>query len=159
MNHYVVSGRLAFEPELITSASGKVFAKVVIANNENQYGKKVSNFFRCVVFDKLAESLKKYFHKGDGIIISGRLKHDKYEDKNGQQKETIELIIDRWDFPPGQGGQRSSHDEDEGPQSERGYRSPPRTDEETGANRRPSYAPQSGGYKKELPPVDEDLPF
>ena len=47
--------------------------------------------------------ISKYYHKGDGIQLTGRFESDKYTDKNGQNRTTWGLTVDQAFFPLGKG--------------------------------------------------------
>lgn len=89
-DHNIVSiyGRLTKDPELSYTANQKAVVKFSIAN---QCGDDV-NFFDVVCFDKIAVSVSTYMKKGNPVIVDGRLKQNRFTDKNGQNRSKIEIV-------------------------------------------------------------------
>lgn len=63
-----------------------------------------TEWYRATVFGKTAEFVSKYFSKGDSILLVGRMKTRKYEDKSGATKYSTELVVDRASFAGRKGG-------------------------------------------------------
>lgn len=63
-----------------------------------------TEWYRATVFGKTAEFVSKYFGKGDSILLVGRMKTRKYEDKSGATKYSTELVVDRASFAGRKGG-------------------------------------------------------
>ncbi len=59
------------------------------------------SLFECVAWRNNAERISKYFHKGDGVGIVGRLQTRTYKDKNGVNRKAIEIIAESIHFPVG----------------------------------------------------------
>lgn len=64
-------------------------------NNEGNYD---SDFFNCIAFGKLAETIDKYFHKGSGIIIEGHIQTGSYEKEDGTKVFTTDIVVGRIEF-------------------------------------------------------------
>lgn len=90
MNNLSISGRIVYEPELKNTQSGTTFITNRIAVNRNDKNK-TTDFYNILAWNKTAEIIAKYFHKGDPIEIVGRLQTDSYEKKDGTK--TSEVII------------------------------------------------------------------
>ena len=56
---------------------------------------KPTTWFNCTAFKKTAEVVEKYVHKGDAILVEGRIHCEKYKDKSGQDKEAWKVIVDK----------------------------------------------------------------
>jgi len=99
MNDITIMGRLTKDPELTTTQSGVEMTKYCVAVDEQKgkNGDKKTNFFNCVVFHQGAAFVAKYFKKGDGIIVRGRMDSNKGNDG----KTYWTLIADRHEFPLG----------------------------------------------------------
>ncbi len=97
-DHNIVSiyGRLTKDPELSYTANQKAVVKFSIAN---QCGDDV-NFFDVVCFDKIAVSVSTYMKKGNPVIVDGRLKQSRFQDKNGQNRAKIEIVSNGIQFIP-----------------------------------------------------------
>ena len=86
LNTVIIEGRLTKDPELKTTPNGisvSTFAVAVARDYKNANGEYDSDFFECVAWRNNAERISKYFHKGDGVGIVGRLQTRTYKDKNG----------------------------------------------------------------------------
>lgn len=106
-NRVILMGNLARDPEVRQAQNGTYVAKSALAVNERvsdgQGGwKDEASFFNFVFFGKQAESFGRLFQKGKGILIEGRLREDKWQDKEtGQNRSKVEIVADRWYFVGG----------------------------------------------------------
>lgn len=110
MNIWIGEGRIVRDIELKTSKTGTEFAKITIAVNRRT-GKdqeKKADFIDCTVFGKTAAFVSKYFTKGDGILIRGRLESDAYEAKDGTKRTKWSISVDDVEFPQGKKSQGGS---------------------------------------------------
>ena len=94
-NNLVLSGRLTKDFELATSQSGVVMAKSSLANNGR---KDKVTFVNLVIFGKQAETIAKYTSKGSQLIVVGRLDVDSYEDKSGNKRTSVGMIVNDFTF-------------------------------------------------------------
>lgn len=97
----ILLGRLTRDVELRSSASGVSIAKFTVACNTgivDKDGNKETEFVNCTSFNKQAETIAKYFGKGNMIAIVGRNKTSKYTDKNGIDKYSTDVIVDSFEF-------------------------------------------------------------
>ena len=99
MNNISIMGRLTRDPELTTTQSGVEMCKYSVAVDEQKgkNGEKKTNFFNCVAFGQGGAFVNKYFKKGDGIIVHGRMDSNKGNDG----KTYWSLIAEKHDFPLG----------------------------------------------------------
>lgn len=97
MNKVTLFGRAATEIELRYSSGDEKTAvgKFRIAVNRR---KGDADFFNCVAFGKTAENIAKYFHKGDRMLISGRIETSQYTNKDGQKSTSVQIVVDEFDF-------------------------------------------------------------
>ena len=102
MNRVDLVGRLVRDPELRHSqTSGRAVAQFNIAINRNytnQDGEREADFPTIVVWDKQAENVNKYCHKGDLVEIEGRLQTRNYDDKDGKKVYVTEVVASRVGF-------------------------------------------------------------
>jgi single-strand DNA-binding protein len=101
VNVCIISGRLAAEPELRATGNGTpvlTFDIAVKRERKNASGEYDSDFIRCVAWFDAAERISRYFHKGQLILISGRLERRSYKDKRGANREIFEITVEKWDF-------------------------------------------------------------
>jgi len=100
MNVVVLMGRLAADPELKTTQSGKSVTSFRIAVNR-RYEKNAADFIDIVVWEKTAEFVTRYFSKGSMIAVQGRIQTRNYEDKNGNKRTAFEVVADNVSFTGG----------------------------------------------------------
>lgn len=107
MNKVILHGRCTRDPEVRTTQSGNMVARLSIA--VDRYAKqgegKKADFIGCVAWGKTAESIGKYFVKGKEILVEGRIQTDSYEAQDGTKRYTTDVVIDRWNFC-GSGGEK-----------------------------------------------------
>jgi single-strand DNA-binding protein len=78
--------------EQVTSFSLAVGRQWKNKNNEKQ---EETEWVNCSVFGKLAEVASEYLHKGSQVFVSGRMKTDKYQAKDGSDRYSTKIIVDR----------------------------------------------------------------
>ena len=100
MNTIILKGRLTQEPELKVTPSGKHVCTVSVAVDRRYLGaEKKTDFFSCVFWEKSAEFICKYFHKGQEILLSnGEMQSRSYDDKDGNKRTVWEVVNANIDF-------------------------------------------------------------
>ena len=104
MNKIILMGRLTAEPELKYSSkdSSMAIARYTLAV-DRRFAKKddgatATDFIRCVAFGKAGEFASKYFHKGQRVLVEGRLQIGSFTNKDGQKVPTADVIIENQEF-------------------------------------------------------------
>ncbi len=97
VNKVILIGSCGQDCEVRFTASGKPVANVSIATSsrkKNPQGEKVeeTTWHKLIFFDKLAEIAGQFLTKGTMIYVEGQIKHDKYMDKNGQERQSTNVI-------------------------------------------------------------------
>ncbi len=105
----IIVGNLTRDPELRTTASGTQVCSISVAVNRSYKGNSGEqqdqvSYFDCSAWGKLGETIAQYAHKGSGILISGRLEQRSWEDKEGQKRSRIEIVVDDFNFIGGGNG-------------------------------------------------------
>lgn len=101
LNHVSIMGRLARDPELRTTTSGKSVVSFTIATDRNRKdanGQNQTDWIRMTAWEKTAEFICKYFQKGSMIAIDGRLQSKTYQDKNGTNRTDMEVVVEEVNF-------------------------------------------------------------
>lgn len=93
-NGIFLSGNLTKDPELKFTSSGTAALSFRIGVDGAGTNADESGFFTCTAWGKLAENLAETVHKGDRIVVSGRLRHRSYELEGGKKSSTIELVVE-----------------------------------------------------------------
>ena len=101
VNKVILVGNLGKDPEVRYAPSGDAFANVTIATtrtwkDKNSGEKKEETEWHRIVFNgRLAEIAGEYLKKGRSIYVEGRLRTRKWQDKDGTDKYTTEIIADQ----------------------------------------------------------------
>ena len=98
VNKVILIGNLGRDPEVRYSANGQAIANVTIATSESWKDKtsgekqERTEWHRIVFFGRLAEIAGEYLKKGAQIFIEGRLQTRKWQDKDGADRYTTEIV-------------------------------------------------------------------
>ena len=100
VNKVILVGHLGRDPEVRYMPDGNAISNISIATSEtwkDKSGEKQekTEWHRIIFFSKLAEIAGEYLKKGSQVYIEGRLQTRKWEDKDGQEKYTTEIVADR----------------------------------------------------------------
>ena len=98
LNKITLQGRMVRDPELRSTQSGTPVASFTIAWSETYNNNEQKLFLPCVAWKNNAEFASRYFSKGSEVIAEGKLTSRKWQDRDGNNRETIELIVDRLHF-------------------------------------------------------------
>jgi single-strand DNA-binding protein len=110
VNKVILVGNLGADPEVKYMPNGNAVANVTIATSESwkdkQSGeqKDKTEWHRVVFFRRLAEIAGEYLKKGSQIYIEGKLQTRKWQDKNGNDRYTTEIIANEMQMLGGRGG-------------------------------------------------------
>ena len=105
LNVVAIMGRLARDPELRQTTTGKNVASFTIAcdrGRRDANGQSQADWIPVTAWDRTAEFVCKYFQKGSMIAVDGRLQSRSYQDKNGNNRTAIEIVANP--APMGDGG-------------------------------------------------------
>lgn len=95
LNQCVLTGNLGGDPEVFYSSEGNPVASFNIAFHSS---KKKTCWIKVVCFQKLAEVVSQYLHKGAKIAVIGTLDQNKWETDEGLHKSTFQLIANTLEF-------------------------------------------------------------
>ena len=101
MNKAIMIGRLANDPEVRTTQSGKTIATFKLATDRkmrDKSGNKVADFHTIILWGKLGELAEKYLSKGREVSITGEVQNRSYEDKEGNKMFITEIVADEMEF-------------------------------------------------------------
>ena len=124
MNKLNLFGRLTKDPEVRYTNNGKQIVSFTVAVQrrfKNAQGQYDSDFIPCVAFDKTAEFVEKYFHKGDMIGISGHMQSGSYENKNGVKVYTLDCYVDEAEFSGSKGSSKNDSSSNSNQQAGDGF--------------------------------------
>lgn len=100
MNKVVLVGRLARDPELRTTNTGKSFCRFSVAVDRRfkQEGQPTADFIPVVAWGRQAEVINQYLAKGRQIALSGRIQTGSYTAQDGSKRYTTDVVLDEFDF-------------------------------------------------------------
>jgi single-strand DNA-binding protein len=170
VNKVILIGNLGRDPEVRYTPSGSAVCNVSLATTRNWKSKdsgekqEETEWHRVVFYDRLAEIAGEYLKKGRPVYVEGRLKTRKWQDKEGKDNYTTEVIADqmqllgsREGMGGGDDGARASYgrdgrDNDEGGGG--GSQQPARPAARPAASK-PAPQKSSTGFDD----MDDDIPF
>ena len=120
VNKVILVGNLGGEPEVRYAASGTAIANVNIATSASWRDKQTgeqqesTEWHRVVFFGRTAEVVKEYLHKGSQVYIEGRLQTRKWQDKDGQDRWSTEVVANDMQMLGGRGGGSGTANFDQG---------------------------------------------
>ncbi len=100
-NVITIVGNLADEPELRFTPNGVAVTNIRVAVNQrffnresNQWDERLDGFFTVNVWRDYAENVADSLHKGNRVMVTGRLRSRSYEDRDGQTRWVTEIEAD-----------------------------------------------------------------
>jgi single-strand DNA-binding protein len=153
VNKVILVGNLGRDPEVRYTPDNNAITNISVATTDtwkDKSGEKQerTEWHRVAFFGKLAEIAGEYLKKGSQVYVEGRLQTRKWQDKEGQDRYTTEIVADRMQMlgsRSGMGAADSADMDDRGP--------PPA---------RSSGAKPSGGGQKpagKFDDLEDDIPF
>ncbi len=150
VNKVILVGNLGRDPEMKYTASGAAIANITVATSESWNDKQTNErvekteWHRVVAFQRLAEIMGEYLKKGSQVYIEGKLQTRKWQDQNGQDRYTTEVVANDMQMLGSRGGEGGGRPQGAGG----GFRNNPPAQQKA--------APAdsgSGGFD------DDDIPF
>ena len=157
VNKAIILGRLGKDPELRHSqTSGKAVCRFSVATSDRfGNGEERTEWHNVVLFDRQAEVASEYLAKGRQVYIEGRIQTRKWQDQDGKDRYTTEIIGQTMQFIGG----RSEQGSDDYAPSQPRREAPPRPAPKP-QTARPTPVdddPFSGEFGP--PPTEDDMPF
>ena len=149
INRVVLTGNLTRDPELRSTGSGLAVCSLRIASNTRRKNNSTGewedkpNFFDVTVWGAQGENCARFLAKGRPVALDGRLEWREWQDKEGNNRQSIEIIADAVQFLGGRddagGGGGGFTPRSDVPVDDRDFQ--------------PAGAPSGGS------PSDDDIPF
>ena len=122
LSKVILVGRLTADPEVKQTQSGLSVISFTVACNRQyeQNGERKADFINCIAWRQTAEFIGKYLKKGSSIGIESSIQTRKYEDKDGNKRIAVEILVERVSFVGSnnhKGGGYISSDDDAPPSS------------------------------------------
>jgi single-strand DNA-binding protein len=157
VNKVILVGNLGKDPEVRYSPNGGGVANITIATTESwkdkTSGEKVekTEWHRVVFFGRLAEIAGEYLKKGSQVYIEGRLQTRKWQDKEGKDRYTTEIVAGEMQMLGSREGRGAPSEFDQS--SDEGRSSG------ASSSRAPATASSGGGKPSAPSDFDDDIPF
>ncbi|MBN4079016.1 single-stranded DNA-binding protein [Beggiatoa alba] len=154
INKVILIGNLGQDPEVKYMPNGGAVTNVTIATSESWKDKNTgeqkenTEWHRVVFFRRLAEIAGEYLKKGSKVYIEGKLQTRKWQDKDGNDRYTTEIIANEMQMLDARGGGGA----DAGAGGGGGYS---QSSNAPSSSKAPAAAPASGG----MGDFDDDIPF
>ncbi|MFM7133267.1 MAG: single-stranded DNA-binding protein [Planctomycetota bacterium] len=108
-NKVLLMGNLTRDVQLKSTAGNQSVAEIGLAVNRKYRTKDGQDreevtYVDCECWGSRAEVIAKFFSKGKPIFIEGRLKLDTWEDKDGQKRSKLRVVVDDFQFVDSRGG-------------------------------------------------------
>jgi single-strand DNA-binding protein len=122
INKVILVGRLGQDIELKYTTTNDAVANISIATSDawtDRGGQRQekTEWHRVVMFGKLAEIANQYLHKGSQVYIEGKLQTRKWQDNNGQDRYTTDIIVIGFDGKLQMLGGKNTNTQEEPPQN------------------------------------------
>ena len=110
VNKVILIGNLGQDPEVRYMPNGNAVANVTLATTEtwkdrnSGENQERTEWHRVVLFRRLAEIAGEYLKKGAKVYIEGKLQTRKWQDQNGQDRYTTEIVADQLQMLDSRGG-------------------------------------------------------
>lgn len=114
-NKIIIVGNLGRDPELRYTPQGNAVCNFSVATNEKKRDKAgdlqdVTTWFRVTLWNKQAETASKYLTKGSPIYVEGRLRIEEWQDRDGNNRYTLEVHATDMQFiNAGRGDETHTH--------------------------------------------------
>ena len=161
VNKVILMGNCGRDPEIRYLPSGGAVANISIATSTKRKDKSSgemiedTQWHRVQFFDRLAEVVGEYVKKGTSVYVEGRLKYGKYTDKDGIERNTVDIIANEMQLLGGRTGSGGGGDEGGG-----GYsRAPSPASRPPAARPAPAPAPAAAKQGSGFDDMDDDIPF
>ena len=101
MNKVFLIGNLTHDPELTETSSGIQICRFSIAVSRNYSGsdgERKTDFFNCVAWRGLGETVARYTRKGNKVAVSGAIELRDYEDSKGIKRTAVDIVVNDIEF-------------------------------------------------------------
>jgi len=98
VNKVILVGNLGADVELAQTAKGTPVCTLSLATSEKRQDSEHTEWHKVVVFSKQAENCAKYLKKGSQVCIEGKIATRKWQDKDGKDRYSTEILADNVKF-------------------------------------------------------------
>jgi len=152
VNKVILIGNCGRDPEVRYAPSGAAICNVSIATSSRRKDKtsgetiEDTQWHRVTFYDRLAEIAGEYLKKGRPVYVEGRLKYGKYTDKDGVERNTVDIVATEMQLLGGREGAGAADE----PSASRAA---------APAAAKPAGKPAAGKASSGFDDMDDDIPF
>lgn len=156
-------GRLGQDPESRFTQDSTQVVNISLAVGWKSKEKEGTEWVRCVAFGKLAEIMAQYLRKGSKVFISGSYRTRKWQNQQGQDQYSTEIVISDMQMLDGKPqGNQTQHQQQQPQQQNQGFQNQGFQGQQQGQgfgtnSQQPN--PQNSGAPQPSNEFDDDLPF
>lgn len=164
VNRVTIVGNLGQDPDMKALPSGGYVTAISVATSESWKDKNTgqqqerTEWHRIIFFNKLAEIASQYLKKGSQVYVEGKLQTRKWQDQQGEDRYTTEIVGKEMQMLGSRGNQENNYNNNNGLPQNNAYSAPSSQE-----NRRPAPPPEgqqmgahiAGG----MGAFDDDIPF
>lgn len=114
MNKVMLMGRLTRDPEVRYGQGGNQTAvarfSIAVDRRFKREGQPDADFFNCTAFNKQAEFVERYLHKGTKMVVIGSIQNDNYTNRDGQKVYSVQVIVDELEFAESKSASAGNND-------------------------------------------------
>lgn len=98
INNTIVQGRFVREPEMRHTQSGKSVCTFTIVWSTKSFDRETKLYLKCTAWNRTADNVIKWFHKGQEAVVRGQLETKTWQDKDGNNKSEIQMTVSEVHF-------------------------------------------------------------
>ena len=164
INKVILVGNLGNDPEVRYGNNGAAIANLSVATSESWKDKNTgeqvekTEWHRVVMFNRLGEIAGEYLRKGSKVYIEGKLQTRKWQDQNGQDRYTTEIVANEMQMLDSRGDNMGQGGGYQQPQQRAPQQAPQQGGQQFGGQQQ--QAPQQSQQAPQpAPDFDDDIPF
>jgi single-strand DNA-binding protein len=162
VNKVILVGNCGRDPEVRYAPSGAAICNISIATSSRRKDKasgesiEETQWHRVTFYDRLAEIAGEFLKKGRPVYVEGRLKYGKYTDKDGVERNTVDIVATEMQLLGGrEGGAGGGYGDDAGGGGAPMLSAPSARASAPAPAPRPAPAKTATGFDD----MDDDIPF
>jgi single-strand DNA-binding protein len=173
LNKVMLMGNLTRDPELRYTQNNTAVCQIGMAINRkwkdpNGETKEEVTFIDAEAWGRTAEVINQYLRKGRPLFVEGRLRLDQWQDKEGNNRSKIKVVVESFEFIDsktgggGEGGEGGSYGGSSGGPDgggNRSYNRPPQNQQRPPQQRSAGPGPTSNPLPQSQPPMDQHQPM
>ena len=151
-----VLGRLTRDPQQRPVNQSRVVQVDIAESRKDRQGNEITAYYSASFWNKAGEPILQYFHKGDPIYVSGELEPREYQDRNGNNRISLDINLPRFKFVPAP--PRSRNPQGYNNQQQGGYQQNNQSGYQQNNQQQPQGQPNNGYQQNPQPQQGQQQP-